>query len=165
MAKLILIGGVSRSGKSSLAKALQQDLSNATILHQDEFVLPHDQIPKVRDRIDWERPESIDWDALLIAYSSGRDKHQYIIIEGIFAFSNLTLNRIADFTVLLTLDKEQFFERRKVEHRWGEEPNWFIEHVWKSHTLFHNPHKLLPDWVFSYPKAAKYEEILIQLKS
>jgi len=165
MAKLILIAGVSRSGKSSLAKALHDDLPSTTILHQDEFVLPQDQIPLIQDRIDWERPESIDWNRLLEAYEVAKAKYQYIIIEGIFAFSNSTLNKSSAFTVLLTLDKEQFFERRKKENRWGKEPDWFIEHVWESHELFHNTHNISPDWVLPYPSPSDYAEMLNQLKS
>ncbi|OEK00348.1 hypothetical protein BFP97_01950 [Roseivirga sp. 4D4] len=165
MAKLILIGGVSRSGKSRLAKALQLDLPNAHVFHQDEFVLPDDQIPPIRDRIDWERPESMDWNRLLDAYELANTKYEYIIIEGIFAFSNAKLNQSSDFTVLLTLDKEKFLERRKKEKRWGKEPDWFIEHVWKSHERFHNPHNISPNCELPYPNPADYSEILAQLKS
>ena len=66
---LILIGGCSRSGKSSWAQKLvwQHRLENKTavVLCQDDFVKHIDKIPKIRDRTDWETPHSIDYERLI----------------------------------------------------------------------------------------------------
>ena len=73
------IGGISRSGKSTLAALIFQlftvDEGNpdffgkggqtANILAQDDYVFPNEQIPIIRNgneiEIDWEIPESIDF--------------------------------------------------------------------------------------------------------
>ncbi|OEJ99977.1 AAA family ATPase [Roseivirga misakiensis] len=144
MAKLILIFGVSRSGKSSLAKQLSKDLSNCFLIHLDEWIVPEHQLPKIKDRIDWEKPETIDWLRINDLIMQGIKSHNYVIIEGIFALSIRQLAEKADFTIQLELEKEEFFTRRNQETRWGKEPKWFIEHVWQSHLKYSNPHNIKP---------------------
>ena len=65
---VIGIGGVSRAGKTALAKRLAKHFRkeglSTDILHQDEFVYPDEEIPKVRDKVDWEHPGSIDFERL-----------------------------------------------------------------------------------------------------
>ena len=66
---IIGIGGVSRSGKSTLAALIYRLYTEggqtAIVLAQDDFVFPTEQIPKIRngseEEIDWEIPESIDF--------------------------------------------------------------------------------------------------------
>ncbi len=165
MAKLILIAGVSRSGKTTLAHKLASDLSRTVILHQDEYVHNESLLPRIKNRIDWEKPETINWDRLLKTYHQSSEKYDFVIIEGIFALNNEELVKIADKTILLKLDHEEFLESRKKENRWGNEPSWFIDHVWNSHLIFHNPHKLIPSHTLYGPSPTDYEEILNQLKS
>lgn len=146
MSQLILIAGVSRSGKSSLAKRLCAELKNAKHLDQDEFVKPESEIPTIQDRVDWETPESIDWVKWKEAIDQAKEKHEYVIAEGIFALSDKSLIKKADLTILLSISKEEFLERRRKETRWGEEPEWFIEHVWNSHLKYYNPHSTIVDF-------------------
>lgn len=146
MSQLVLIAGVSRSGKSSLAKRLCAELKNAKHLDQDEFVKPESEIPTIKDRADWETPESIDWAKWEEAIDQAKEKHEYVIAEGIFALSDENLVREADLTILLSIGKEEFVKRRKKETRWGYEPAWFIEHVWLSHLKNHNPHSIKVDF-------------------
>lgn len=138
-AKIILIGGISRCGKSSLAQNLAKELSQAVHLDQDDFMLPEDQLPTIRDRIDWEKPQCLDWEKLLTRIKSESHHHEFIIVEGIFAFCNTSLVSQANFKVNLLFDKESFLASRTHETRWGHEPEWYIEHVWQSHLKYHNP--------------------------
>ena len=159
MAKLILIGGVSRSGKSSLAQYLTQHLPHATHIDQDEFVLPAQQIPKINDRTDWEIPESIDWQQLTAKVKESLNNYNYVLLEGIFAFQNEALNDQADLKVMLKLPKEEFLEKRKKEQRWGEEPEWFLEHVWKAHLIHCNPHQTAIDLTFNSIQYKEFSKI------
>lgn len=165
MGKLVLIAGVSRSGKSSLASALSARLQDAIHLDQDQFARPEQEIPLIRDRIDWEAPESIDWTKWKTTISNALKKHRYVIAEGIFALSDQTLVRQASLTILLQLNETEFKARRKRETRWGEEPEWFIQHVWDAHLLHHNPHRIRTDLVLNGFTSEDIQHIIDALKS
>jgi nicotinamide/nicotinate riboside kinase len=148
--KLILIGGMSRSGKSRLAKELTATLSNAAHIDQDNFVKDQALLPLVHDRIDWEQPETIDWLALRSEVDRQFNKVKYVILEGIFAFNDFPLVERAAIRVYLTLDKPQFLEKRSAETRWGDEPAWYLEHVWNTHHAIFNPFELAFDMIGPY---------------
>ena len=133
---IIAIGGISQSGKSTLAHWLSKQLGDCPVLSQDDHVMPKDQIPKVRDRIDWECPESIDWTAWASTIQQ-HQHHDYLIIEGLMVFWQEPV--IPDFRFWLGLDKTTFLERRRKETRWGPEPEWFLEHVWQSFIRYGQP--------------------------
>ncbi|WP_323757058.1 hypothetical protein [Roseivirga sp.] len=139
MSTVIAIGGVSRSGKSTLADWLVIQLKNATMLHQDEYALPKDQLPKVKGLTNWELPESIDWNAWHKAISQAKNHYDYVIIEGILVFANANINALIDQSIYLNIDKEDFLKRRSVEKRWGKEPEWFIEYAWDAHLKYGLP--------------------------
>ena len=88
-----------------------------------------DQIPTVKDRLDWEHPDSIDWDRLITQIE--KTKAQVLIIEGIFVFDSRLLPFYSK-TILVEQDKEIYYERRKKEIRWGAEPLWYLDHVWTT---------------------------------
>lgn len=130
---LIGIGGVSQAGKSSLAKQLMTHFQNVRVFSQDDFVKPANEIPKIRDRTDWELPESIDHHRLANEVEKALESEPLIIVEGLFAFNFQSLNRLYHKCLLVEIDEPTFLERRKKEIRWGEEPLWFIQHVWGSY--------------------------------
>lgn len=135
---IIGIGGCSRSGKSSLARQIR-DYSvdkRVLILDMDDFVFPESKIPKIKGRTDWERPESVDFKSLGRTIESEIDNHDVIIVEGILVFANLKLLELYDTKVWIQISKETFLNRRKMETRWGDEPDWFLEHVWESHQRY-----------------------------
>ncbi len=138
MPKIIGIGGCSRSGKSSLAKNIKKHLANKRVLllHMDDFVFPANQIPKVKDRTDWERPESVDFERLCQTINDQKDHYDIIVIEGILIFANEKLLSLFDTTIQFEISQKTFLARRKHESRWGEEPDWFMDHVWESHLRY-----------------------------
>lgn len=165
MAKLILIAGVSRSGKSTLAEKLTNKLGNCIKIDLDEFILPEDQLPRINELIDWERPETVDWFRLLDFIKGKKQGKEYIIVEGIFALSDKSLIDKSDFIVLLEIDKRTYLNRRKAETRWGNEPEWFLEHVWESHLKYHNPHKIVPNLIMNHPTATGLKKLTTKIKS
>ena len=141
-AKLIVIGGVSRSGKTTLAGELASLLPNAIIISQDDFVLSEKFIPTIKDRINWEDTKSIDWISLIDQLNQLLSQYQFILLEGIFAYNSLVINDLVDYAIYLKLDYKMFIERRRQETRWGMEPHWYIDHVWKAHLKFANPYHI-----------------------
>lgn len=148
--KLILIGGISRCGKSTLAKELSQLIPQSTHLDQDNFVIEENIIPKIKDRIDWETPESLDWHRLHQQINQSLRTYKLVIVEGIFAFVQKELIDKADIKLALRANKNDFLKWRKEETRWGEEPEWYLEHVWNSHLVYHNPHDIKFDLEANY---------------
>lgn len=139
---VIGIGGLSRAGKTSLAEKLADyyGRERVTILHQDDFVNPEDEIPKIHDRIDWEHPGSMNFKGLIQAIKNSDTG--IVIVEGILVFFNSDLRSLFDKKILLEIDKPTFLDRRHQENRWGHEPEWFIQHVWDSYWKYGRPENL-----------------------
>lgn len=165
MSKVIAIGGVSRSGKTSLAHWLHQRLPNSMVLSQDDFVIPAELISKVRDRTDWEHPDSINWQAWQRAVTSNVPDCNYLIMEGLFMFQESASAIAIDHYYYLGMEKEAFVEERKKEQRWGKEPSWFIEHVWDSHFIHGLPENDIELNNYHNIQPADYHQILAQITS
>lgn len=138
MPHIIGIGGCSRSGKSSLAQSIKDQLPSRQVLllDMDDFVLPASEIPKIKDRTDWERPESVDFIQLCQTIKEQTDDHDLIVVEGILVFAHQELRKLFDVTIWMPISKKTFMKRRAEETRWGDEPDWFVEHVWKSYIRY-----------------------------
>jgi nicotinamide/nicotinate riboside kinase len=133
---LIGIGGPSRSGKSTLANLLvtyfRKNGKKAIIFHQDDFVFPETQIPKIKDKTDWESPLSIDHDLLLEVVKDFKNRFDVVIIECFFAFYDARLNEIIDKRIFIKISKRTFIIRKSMDSRWGYVSTWYIDHIWKS---------------------------------
>ncbi len=138
---IIGIGGISRGGKSFLAKEIKNTLSQKQIciLHQDDFVLPKNQIPKIRNHIDWESPLSIDFNLFYDAILEAKEKADIVIAEGLFAFYNEEINTLYSARLLVELPKHEFIKRKRRDGRWGYEEDWYIEHIWQSYLYYGKP--------------------------
>ncbi len=132
---VIGISGVSRSGKSTLAERLSSHFKDkkCAIIHQDDYINSGYDIPPVNGRIDWEAPESIDFLRLRYDFIWLVENVDIVILEGIFAFYDKTINSRYDKKILIDLDYESFVQRKTKDSRWGDEPDWYIEHIWKSY--------------------------------
>lgn len=140
---LIGIGGVSRSGKSTLARMLVNHFRDsgktAIVLNQDDFVFPTTQIPRVKDKVDWEHPLSINHDLLWETAQFYIERFEVVIIDGFLAFHDSRLRERYDKRVFVSVSKETFLERKENDLRWGDIPRWFFEHIWESYLLYGIP--------------------------
>lgn len=136
MGMVIGIGGVSRSGKSTLANLLashyRKNGLKVLIFHQDDFVLPDTLIPKIKHRIDWESPQSVDHVMLHDMVAEFKHRVDVVIVEGLFAFFYPHLNQQYDKRLFVKVSKRTFLIRKAMDNRWGYEPTWFVDHIWKS---------------------------------
>lgn len=141
MAHIIGIGGPSRSGKSSLALEMKNRLSNRKVLllDMDDFVFSEDKIPRIKGRADWECPESVNFERMIRIMKESKDS-DFIVVEGILIFTNKELRKLLDTTIQIEISKQTFLQRRRQETRWGNEPDWYLEHVWESY-LKHGQYK------------------------
>jgi len=133
MSILIAIGGVSRSGKSTLAMWLSGQLEQSIVLHQDDYVLPQDHLPKINGLPNWEVPQAINWDLWTAAIAKALTQFDHVIIEGILVFANTNINKLINQSFYLTIEKKDFIYRRLKEERWGDEPIWLLEYIWSAH--------------------------------
>jgi uridine kinase len=135
---IIAIAGVSRAGKSTLAGKLRGMLGSehTVILCQDDFVRDVECIPKIKDHIDWEHPESIEHDKLREAIVAESFQNKYVIVEGLLILWDEQTRLLFDKCFFIEIDKETFVSRKKLDDRWGIEPDWYIEHIWQSYKRF-----------------------------
>ena len=169
---IIAIGGLSRSGKSILATGLQRMFSNAgksvKVLSQDIYVYPESDIPMIRDHVDWERPESIDFPRYIEAVQESASANDVTIVEGLMVYWEPALYNLFTCRIFIELDKEEFFRRKQTDLRWGKEPGWYIEYIWDSYLKYgkypsHVKMDIVLDGNSGFDPGAVFSEILISL--
>lgn len=135
---IVGIGGVSRAGKTTLAKQVkkqfEQEGKTVDVFCQDEYVKPKFSIPKVQGFPDWERPSSIKWDTLNREIQ--KSQADVKIVEGLFAFYPASLRSTYDLKIFIEIEKETFESRRSSDKRWDKEPEWYMEHIWRSYLKY-----------------------------
>lgn len=141
----IAIGGVSRSGKTFLSAMLGRYLENSIIIHQDTYIPPESEIPLIKNHIDWERPEAIDWISFENAIIEAGKTFKYVIVEGLFVYWDEKINQNFDKNLFITLPKPVFEKRKREDLRWGAEPDWYIEHIWQGHLRYGFKPRTLPN--------------------
>lgn len=141
-ALIIGIGGVSRSGKTSLANAIKNEYKDKKVLiiSQDDFVFPDNEIPKINNKTDWESPRSINFRAIVNKIKTSRTTYDVIIVEGILAFYNKLLNRLYNRNIFIHVERHVFFNRKKEDKRWGPVAEWYIKHIWDSYSQYGKRH-------------------------
>jgi len=146
---LIGIGGPSRAGKSTLADALARELVarglTYKLIHQDVFVHRKPNLPMIRDHVDWEHPDSIQWKRLKSAVLRAQPEADVVVMEGLLAFANADINKIYDQSLFLHISESTFRDRKAADLRWGKEPEWYVDHIWKSYHRFGKPPESLSE--------------------
>lgn len=131
---VIGIGGASNTGKSWLAQKIKDNLTDqdVIILCQDKFVYPKDKIPLIRDHINWEIPESIDFNRFKKEIELCIPIYKVVIVEGLLVFHDDNINQFFDKKIFIEISKELFLKRKFEDQRWGKESEWYIRHIWES---------------------------------
>jgi nicotinamide/nicotinate riboside kinase len=132
------IGGVSRAGKTTLSNYIISlyPKKKSIIIAMDDFVHDKSQIPRIKDRIDWETPASVDYDRIKQTIKKSLEEYDLVITEGILIFYSEEVNNLFNKRVFLDIPKSLFYIRRHSEKRWGEEPKWYIDYVWASYLKY-----------------------------
>lgn len=148
---VIGIGGPSRAGKSTLADALAKEMVarglTCRIISQDAFVHRQPQLPVMRDHIDWEHPDSIDWKRLRSALLQVRSEADVVLFEGLLAYANPAINKLYDRTLFLHISETTFRTRKAADLRWGKESAWYVDHIWESYQRYGTPPESLPGMI------------------
>ncbi len=138
---ILAIGGLSRSGKTKLSRKVSKWLRDqghsVALLHQDTFVKPEESIPRIRDRVDWETPDSMDWSRWNTAIREAQQSHDWVIAEGLFALREEAVE--PDKQLFVHISRDTFLNRKHEDQRWGPVPEWFIQHVWNSFLHYGQP--------------------------
>jgi nicotinamide/nicotinate riboside kinase len=138
---IIAIGGVSTAGKTTLAGQLRNFFQNkkVSILCQDDFVKPVEQIPLIENRIDWESPDSIDHMRFRDAIEAEKRENDIVIVEGLMVFWDPLTQALFDKNVFIEISYSLFMKRKNSDYRWGNEPDWYIGHIWQSYLQYGLP--------------------------
>ena len=140
MAKIIGIGGMSRSGKTLLAQKLGTHWGSdrSIVISLDDYAKPQSLIPTIHGVANWEIPESIDYKKLLKATQEAAQRFEWVIVEGLLVFHNEELNALFDYRLILEIDRSTFIDRRSKEARWGAESPAYLQHVWDEYQVQRN---------------------------
>ncbi len=142
---LIGIGGVSRAGKSTLARLLLEALversKTVELIHQDDYVIQESLLPRIQNRTDWEVPQSIDWIQWRDQINEALNRSEIVIIEGIFCFYDERIVQQMKLKILIVITYRVLRHRKDEDLRWGSkpEPKWYIDHIWKSYRRYGTP--------------------------
>ncbi len=138
---IVAIGGASNAGKTSLARQLRDFYAQkrVALLCQDDFVKAVENIPTVRNHVDWEHPDSIDHEKFYQAIKAENTQNDLVIAEGLMVFWHLKTVQLFDKSIFITLDYNTFSRRKARDNRWGYEPEWYVEHIWLSYLAFGQP--------------------------
>lgn len=139
------IGGVSRSGKTFLAEMLHNVIKDSKVIHQDMHIPIESKMPGIKDHLDWERPEAIDWDSFNTGITEALRSGKTVIAEGLMVFHNPEINLHYNKAIFINLSREIFFQRKQSDLRWGREPDWYINHIWDSYLKFGQIPSLMKD--------------------
>lgn len=166
---IIGIGGVSRGGKTRLARRLARHFRKqgllTVILHQDDFVFPEEAIPRIRGKVDWEHPGSIDFERFRQAIADHSGAVDIVIAEGLMALYDSPTNALYDTCFFIEISKAAFLKRKAEDLRWGREPDWYLEHIWESFQRYGQPGPGLPGWMaLNGEKGLNWPEVLDFLK-
>jgi uridine kinase len=142
---IIGIGGASTAGKNTLAfqlcAFLQSSGISCTVVDQDDYVLPEEEIPKILGHTDWEVPESIDFEAFRTAILEEYGRSDIVIVVGLMVYYHPEIDALFDRRIYLDISFETMLRRKGEDTRWSGEPDpeWYVKHIWRSHQKYGKP--------------------------
>lgn len=138
---IIGIGGVSKSGKSTLAANIEKSLikmkKSVAVFSQDDFVKSKTALTLIEGIPDSERPSSVKWDSLTSKIE--KSTADVVIVEGVFSFYPVSIRSLYDKKIFVDIDKALFKQRKEADPNATEEPSWYTDHIWKSYQKYGKP--------------------------
>jgi uridine kinase len=156
---IIGIGGMSRSGKTTLAHQIAAGYTKGTVvvLSLDDYAVPKKDIPMVRDMIDWEHPESIDFDRFYLDVFDAGHQYDLVIAEGFLIYLHEPLRNLFDKKICVIITKEGFERRRREQY---VEPQWYLDHIWDSYYRYQGRYEEVCDLVLDGERALDSDSVL-----
>ncbi|RLD22013.1 MAG: hypothetical protein DRI69_02455 [Bacteroidetes bacterium] len=144
---IIGIGGMSRSGKTTMAHqiAAHFEKGSVSVLSLDDYAFPEKEIPMINDMIDWEHPESIDFDRFYLDVYDSSKEYGLVLAEGFLIYLHEPLRKLFDKKICVTISREEFERRRKEQYT---EPQWYLDHIWESYHRYQGRYEAECDLVF-----------------
>ena len=134
----ILIGGPSRSGKTTIAGILNKRLSNSIIISSDRYYLQDKPVDARSRHKNWEGLESLDRVALDSAVRNARLHYEHVILEGIFALCFDDWLKESDRLIYMSIKASTCLQRRRMAgQRRCSKFSYFDQLVWPEHCLLH----------------------------
>lgn len=126
---------MSRSGKTTLAHQIAELVTGGRVrvLSLDDYAVPEKDIPMIRDMIDWEHPESIDFDRFYLDVYDANKEYDLVLAEGFLIYLHEPLRKLFDKRICISISREEFERRRKEQYT---EPQWYLDHIWGSYYLY-----------------------------
>ncbi|XP_014248258.1 nicotinamide riboside kinase 1 [Cimex lectularius] len=118
--KVVGICGITNSGKTSVAKALQKKFKHSVLIKQDDYFLPvedprHVWIPEI-GHINWELLTSLDMDKMVLDINNvlkiELSELRLLFIEGFTIFDVQRISDICDYKFYIDLDYDMCKARR-----------------------------------------------------
>jgi uridine kinase len=144
---IILIGGPTSSGKTTLAHAVADAYEKALVVSQDTFYLDRFEQVHLTDRSDgdgdgtvhvfddWESALAIDSRALVdcVAEASASGRYELIVVEGHLLFEWPQLVDMCHVCVNLSVEWPECRRRRCARDAWLCDNPLYFEHIVASH--------------------------------
>jgi nicotinamide/nicotinate riboside kinase len=135
---IIGIGGASRSGKSILAmylaKAVEKSKKKVEVIRIGEYAKPKAALSLVDGAPDWERPNTIKWDTVLMKIE--KSTADVTIVEGLFPFYPASMRPVYDKKIFIDIERDTFEQRKSDDPRWEGAPSSYPDHVWKGYMKY-----------------------------
>ncbi|XP_027262354.1 nicotinamide riboside kinase 1 isoform X2 [Cricetulus griseus] len=174
---VIGIGGVTNGGKTTLAKNLQKQLPNCSIISQDDFFKPESEIDIDENGfLQYDVLEALNMEEMMSAISCWMENPGHsagpaalessqrvpiLIIEGFLLFNYKPLDTIWNRSYFLTIPYEECKRRRSTRvYEPPDPPGYFDGHVWPMY-LKHRQEMNTITWNIVYLDGTRSEEDLL----
>lgn len=137
---IIGVCGGTRSGKSTLTKALAAELG-CDFISLDDYFLDPSTFPSVYGRPDYDRVEAVDWDRAMKDIQSSRDT---LIVEGFLLLTNEVIRNVLDISFYIETPEDVRI-RRRFEQENKTDCDYISIHLRAAHRQLVEPSKVYAD--------------------